>query len=238
MFIIVYTSDKTSWAVRPLAYLFNHYWERNLPVYVFGNTEPDFKLPPNFHFNSIGEMLPVQEWSTGLIEVLQSISSDVVLFLMDDYWLNRQVDYHGMKVMYQYMQNNKDVARFDVTTDRLYARGVSDYCKVGYLDVLKSDPLSPYHFSYQASFWRRELLLQCIKPRETPWESEVSGDERLRNTGALVLGTRQSPMRYTIAVQKGKFTPDGGYQTPTHALNKADIDYILAQGWIPEHVER
>jgi hypothetical protein len=178
----------------------------------------------------------VQEWTTDLRAALNSISDEVICLLMDDYWIGRQVDTNAVWFCYQYMLRCPDVARFDLCTDRLYAAGMTDYMALGYLDVIKSDPMSPYHFSYQASLWRRTTLLDCVVDHETPWESEIRGDERLRKLGALVLGTRQQPIHYTIAVQKGQFMPDGGYQTPAYAMNLDDVDYIRSAGWIPAEV--
>lgn len=234
MRVFIYSSDKTSWSLRPFAYLFNRYWLNSIDVSVFGNTQPAFDLPDNFTFTSIGPFQPVEEWTTDLRNALQLIDDEVICFFMDDYWLNRRVDANAIRWCYHYMLTCPEVGRFDLCTDRLYAPGIVDYDKIGYLDVIKSDPMSPYHFSYQASLWRRKTLLDCIVPAETPWQSEIRGDERLRNSGALVLGTRQGPLRYTIAVQKGKFMPAGGYQTPTNAMNYEDVDYIKAQGWIPQ----
>lgn len=236
MRIVIYSSDKTSWSLRPFAYLFNRYWSHRQPVSVFGNSPLPFVLPDNFTFMSIGPFLPVDEWTTDLIAVLNRIDDDVFCLLMDDYWLNRGVDKIGVLWIQSYMRDHPEVARFDICTDRLYASGITDYGKLGYLDLIKSDPQSPYHFSYQASFWRRQTLLDCLVPHETPWDSEIWGDKRLRDLGALVLGTKQAPLKYTIAVQKGVFMPDGGYQTPANAMKQEDVDYITAQGWIPQGV--
>jgi hypothetical protein len=237
MRIFIYSSDKTSWSLRPFAYLFNRYWSAEAEVSVFGNSPLPFELPANFTFASIGPFLPAREWTTDLRNALDALDDDVICLLMDDYWIGRKVDTESIGLCYQYMLQHTDVARFDICTDRLYARGMTDYGKLGHLDTIKSDPMSPYHFSYQASLWRRTTLLDCVVPHETPWESEIRGDERLRKLGALVLGTRQAPLRYTIAIQKGKFQPDGGYQTPAHAMNVEDVQYIEAQGWIPaEHL--
>jgi hypothetical protein len=202
---------------------------------VFGEHKPSFDLPENFTFTELGS-IPLQEWSTGLIAALKSIEDEVILFMMDDYWLNRSVDQEAIRLCDGFTLLHENVARFDLTTDRLYARGVEDYDQIGHLDLIKSDPFSPYHFSTQAALWRREHLIDCLVPHEQPWEAEINGDKRLRDRGWLVLGTRQAPIRYTIAVQKGRFMPDGGYQTPTNAMNHEDVQYILDQGWVPDHV--
>lgn len=233
MRVVIYSSDKTQWSLRPFAYLFNRYWSQDVEVAVFGNTNPPFSLPANFSFESIGPFQPVSEWTSDLIEALNCIDDDVFCLMMDDYYLGRTVDHNAVCLCYQYMLAHPEVARFDLCTDRLYARDITDYGQIGYLDVIKSDPMSPYHFSYQASLWRRLTLLDCLMPHETPWTSEIQGDKRLRDLGALVLGTRQAPIRYTIAVQKGKFLPDAGYQTPAYAMNAEDMAYIKAQDWIP-----
>jgi len=233
MRVIIYSSDKTSWSLRPFAWLFHRYWSEEIPVSVFGNSPLPFALPDNFTFTSVGQFQPVEEWTTDLIAALHSIKDSIICLMMDDYWLNRQVDEQAVTWCQNYMHCFPEVARFDLCTDRLYSPGIVDYDKVSYLDIIRGDPEAPYHFSYQASLWRREYLLRCIVPHQSPWDSEMSGDQRLRATGGIVLGTRQGPMRYTIAVQRGKFTPDGGYQTPTNAMQPRDVDYIRSQNWIP-----
>lgn len=234
MRVIIYSSDKTAWALRPFAHFFNLYWSKDQRVSVFGNTAPSFDLPRNFTFASVGAFKPAQQWSNDLIAALRSISDDVICLMMDDYWLNRQVDQLAVKWCYEYMQASPDVIRFDLTTDRLYARGITPYGAIGYLDVIKSDPHSPYNFSLQAALWRRELLLDVLVPNETPWEVEEMGTRRLMSKPYLVLGTKQSPLHYTIAVQQGHLALDGGYQTPTNAMQEDDAAYVLRSGWIPE----
>lgn len=233
MRVIIYSSDKTQWALRPFAYLFDLYWSHDIQVTAFVNSRPLFLLPYNFDLREVGPFRPVQEWSTDFTHALQSIDDEVICVMMDDYWLNRRVDSVSVARCYEYMLHHPEVARFDMTTDRLYARGMRDYCKIGYLDVIRSDPQSPYHFSLQAALWRREHLLSCLVEHETPWDTEMNGDGRLQRLGALVLGTKQSPIHYTIAVQQGRLATDGGYQTPTNAMQQEDVRYILEQGWIP-----
>ena len=234
---IILTSDKTMWALRPQAYLFTRYWPAASFV-IGGYSHPPFKLPPRFEFVSLGAFAdyPVERWTNGLIKFLRSLADDLILFLLDDYWLFREVDNKAIEELTRFMAARENIARCCVCTDRLYAPGITDYARWGHLDIIKSDSKSPYHFSFQASLWRRTALLDLLVPNETPWDAEQRGDQRLREAPYIVIGTRQAPLRYTIAVQRGQFTPDGGYQTPTAAMNQYDLRYILEQGWIPEHV--
>lgn len=234
---IIITSDKTSWALQPQMYLLRRYWPAASFI-IGGYTPPPFNLSDRFEFRSIGAFAdyPVDRWTNGVIKFLESLKDDLVLFMLDDYWPFRDVDNRAIERIVTYMLAHESVARFCVCTDRLYAAGITDYDRYGHLDIIKSDPASYAHFSFQASIWRRTALLEMLRPDETPWDAETRGDQRLHLSRYIVLGTRQAPLRYTIAVQKGKFTPDGGYQTPVAAMNPLDLQYIMDQEWIPDDV--
>ena len=58
----------------------------------------------------------------------------------------------------------------------------------------------------------------------------------MRELGYLVLGTKQPPLRYTIAVQQGKLALDGGYQGREYTVPLEDILHIIREGWIPTEV--
>jgi hypothetical protein len=237
MLNIILTSDKTSWALRPLIYTIRNYWSVELNVLVGGYTPPPFALPPHYwQFKSLGDFAdyPTNKWSDGLIKFLQGISTDLVLLHFDDFWLIRPVDRHAIVLAQNYMNDNPNVIRFDLTSDRLYAGGVQDAGHCGYLDLVRAPSNSPYNFSYQTGIWRRESLLKCLAPGESAAESEIAGDLRIQTLGFDVVGTRQIPVKYCIAVQHGQLTLDGGYQGPRHALNPQDAAYIRGQGWIPE----
>ena len=236
--IVIPTSDKTMWALRPFAYLLRRYWPEHPPVIVGGYTAPTFRLPDDFEFRSIGRFAdyPAARWSDGVIALLNGLSDDYLIVMMDDYWLNRRVDHSAIVALGLYIQSVDNVARLDLTADRLGAAGHTPFGAVDHLDIIKSDPASQYHFSMQAALWRRDLLLNCLAPHETPWECEIAASGRLAALGYTVLGTRQAPLRYTIAVQQGKLALDGGYQTAAYALQQTDADHIKAAGWIPDHV--
>jgi hypothetical protein len=236
---IILTSDKTSWALRPLLYTMRCYWSIEMSVMVGGYTPPPFDLPPHYwQFRSLGDFAdyPSNKWSDGLIKFLNSFSDDLVLFHFDDFWLTRPVDNAAIKLAETYMLNNPNTLRFDLTSDRLYAGGIVDAGYCGHLDLIKAPSDSPYNFSYQTGIWRRELLLKCLNPGESAGESEIAGNGRAQALGYEVIGTRQIPLKYCVAVQHGQLAFDGGYQGPRHALNKGDVEYITAQGWIPDNL--
>jgi len=206
--IVITTSDNYLPALRPMAYLLNKYYVPNPPVLVSGFTPPDFDLPANFTFHSIGKMedYPVGKWSDGIIKLLHEIPDEVFLLLLEDMWPVRQVNVDAVNILYRYMLQFKNVIKMDLYTDRLYAGGADlNYGHVSYIDLVKSDPNSAYHFSLMPGLWRKEHLLRVLVPGESPWSAETtSGTPRLRTMKDLdVLGTRMCPYRGTLAFRGG-----------------------------------
>jgi hypothetical protein len=232
MRIICAASDVDLWAVRPFTYLMQKYWG-DAEVLIGGYTPPGFPLPDGYEFASIGRFsdYPVHRWSDGILRFLEHIPDDLVLWMMPDFWLVRQADVRTVHALGTYMYAHPEVARIDLTADRLYAANAGDVGAYRHIDLIACHLPVPYHLSFQAGIWRRTELMRYLVPGETPWESEMNGSTRMNEAGAIVLGTRQWPVRYLIAVQHGKLTLDGGYQQPCPVLSDADMEAI--REWLP-----
>lgn len=231
MRVLVLTSDKYLHALLPFSWLFNRYWGPRQPVVVGGFKEPDFTLPPNFSFMSLGDMAdyPVNKWSDGLIKFLGMVPDEIFVFMLEDYWITRPVDTEGVQILYSYMQQFDYVAKIDLCADRLYAFNMEDYGWVNRIDLVKSFRGSPYHMSLMTGLWRKEHLLAHLVPGESPWDVEITGTPRLaRNGNVIVLGTRQWPVRHTLAYRNGQMgDPD------VSALSPADVEALREKGYIP-----
>lgn len=207
MRVFVLTSDKYLPALRPFSWLFNRHWGEDQQVLVAGFTPPDFRLPDNFSFHSIGRMAdyPVDRWSDALIKLLHEVPDEVFALMLEDYWLTRPVYREAVRMLYDYMRQFEYVVRLDLTGDRLHAEGASLYGKCGHLDLIWSDPNSQYHMSTMTALWRKRHLLRVLIPGETPWDVELRGTPRLRalKDEMIVLGTREWPVKHTLAFRGG-----------------------------------
>ncbi len=206
--IFVTTSDKYLKALRPFAYLLNKYWVPNPQVIVGGFEPPDFKLPKNFFFQTLGpqERYPLQKWSNGLHKLITSYPYDIFCLMLEDYWIIRPVDVEVVETLYRYMVQFAYVIRMDLTADRQFAGEIEDYDVIGAdIDLVKSKPFSPYHMSLMTAIWRKKHFLNILRPDETPWQLEMVGTERLSEMEdeILVLGTKQRPIRHTLAFRGG-----------------------------------
>lgn len=206
--IVVLTSDHYLHALRPFSWLFNKYWCKEQEVYVVGFNQPDFELPDNFYFWSMGSMsnYPLGKWSNALIDYLnQHEDMHHFVLMLEDYWVTRPVNTQAVKMLHDYAMQFQNVLKIDLAADRLYAWGMKDYDNCGYLDLVVSDPASQYQMSLMCGIWSRELILRFLIRDESPWEVELNGTPRVAAAGneVLVLGTRQWPVKHVLAHRRG-----------------------------------
>lgn len=228
--VFVTTSDGYLPALRPLAFLLNRHWRPEPEVVVGGFTPPDFELPPNFAFHSIGpqEEYPLGKWSDGLAAFVGAMPDEVFVLMLEDMWPSRDVDVEAVRILADYARQFEYVARIDLTGDRLYAIHAQDYGHAGRLDLIKSMPGSPYHLSMMPGIWRKEHLLAALRPGWNPWDVEIHGTPVLSHMGdVIVLGTRQWPYRNILAFRggdSGKLDLDG--------LDPSAVEEMRALGYL------
>lgn len=226
--VYVSTSDKYMWAMMPFIYLFNTFWSELQPVTIIGYSPPAFDLPPNFTFFSIdSHEYTAEHWTNGILKFLSTTEEEIFCLLLDDYWLTRTVDHVGVASFADYMRIHPDILRFDLTTDRLHARGdARDALELeawGHYDLIYTPNDTPYQVSLQAALWRKSLFTRVFEADKSPWQAElystIPDDMR-------VVGSRQWPLRYANAVNKGK-------------IQRGEVDKIIEphreiiKRWIP-----
>ena len=219
MRIFILSSDKTAHALPGTLYLLDKFWTTHPPVIIGGYTKPDIDLHGAW-FHSIGkfEDYPVEKWSDGVIEFLQAYQDELIVLWMDDYWLIRDVDTRAVELLEKHVLSDSRISRCDLTVDRLHAGGASVFGTREHLDLITNDPPAQYALSFQAGIWRRKKLIQYLAPGESAWQSELNGTTRMNMGRAYIIGTKQGPVKYLIAVQQGHWALDGGYQGSEYAL--------------------
>lgn len=234
---VVLTSDKHSWLLRG----FFHQWEKYrghngyvwdwFDVEVAGFTNPGF-LPADVPFYSIGkfEDYPVDRWSDAVIQYLHSIKDEFVLLLLEDYWMLRPINREAIFNATRYMLNNPDVIRFDLAADRMFAKNARYIGSYGQLDICECK--GDYSLSTQASIFRREMLIEVLRPGETPWQSELNGTDRLNKLPYRVVGSYQWPMNYAIVMNKGKLDVTGEWMYPARTLKQDDWRNLAELGYL------
>lgn len=205
--ILVTTSDKYLPALKPFAWLLRKYWVPTPDVVVAGFSVPNFELPDNFTFLSIGNQsdYPFSKWSDALYSALERFTDEAFILMLEDYFVTRPVNTSAVRILFDYAIQFGYVLKIDLCADRLYAYGADlEYGHVAYLDLIKSMPGSPYHMSLWPGIWRRDNLLKCLIPHESPHDLEIIGTTRVSHMqDLLVLGTRNYPLKITLGLRGG-----------------------------------
>lgn len=231
--ILVFTSDKYLKALQPFAWLFNRYWSPAQAVDVVGFAQPEFMLPSNFSYHSIGNMAdyPFGKWSNQVIDYLE-VRQDISHFilLLEDYWPTRPVNLSAIRMLYDYALQFRNVLKIDLCGDRLYAAGMTDYDNCGYLDLILSDWQSQYQMSLMPGIWNKQLLLRFLVRNESPHEVELSGTPRVAaaHDEVIVLGTRQWPFKHILAHRNGNAS-----KLDVSGLKQCDVEALTELGYIP-----
>ena len=221
MEILVLTCDKYLHAIPPFAHQMKKYWPSHPPVVVGGFTKPSYQMPDGFSFLSIGrqEDYPVEKWSDGLSRFLLQTNEDVCLLFLEDMWLVEPAKAGIIKMANDYMYQFEYVARFDMTSDRQFAKGSNRYGDLGGHEIIISDRQSQYYLSMMPAFWRKSHLLRALRPGETPWQTEIDGTPRLREMmDIIVLGTTECPVKVTLAYRSGDPTSFVGEGLPARDI--------------------
>ena len=233
---VIFTSDKHQWLLKGFLHQWAKYGLAELKLEVAGFTNPGF-LPPEVSFESIGDFkdYPVDKWSSGIIQYLRNIEDEMFLFMLEDYWLLRPINREHLMMAYQFMVDHKDVARFDVAADRMFNKSARYVGSYKTLDICEAK--GDYSLSFQASIYRREMLLEALRPSETPWQSELKGTYRLNAMHYKVVGSYQWPVNYLIAMNKGRIDKSGGWMYPARTLSMQDWTELAALGYLEAPAE-
>jgi hypothetical protein len=230
---------------------FMHQWHKYANFRVGGNSPMAFDVivcgfgPVNYYnesfteFYSMGDQAdwPASRWSEKLTRILNEVADEQFILMLEDYWLLRSVDVCAVRMLFDYAAQFQNVLKIDLGTDRLYINGGADflygantYDNVGYLDLIKSPPGTPYQMSLWGGIWNREQLRKVLIPGETPQDIEIAGTSRVTDD-QLVLGTRQAPLLHGNIYQS-RNAGEPVYEDANWAIKAEDLAFMRKEGWI------
>ena len=238
--VVLLVADPTLWCLRPFFYMQQKYapWMRG---YVAGFSSPKFKIPADWQFVSLGafEDYPINKWSNAVRNLIghTDFVEERFILMLEDYFILRKVDERGIRQLGAYMQQHPEVAKIDLTTDRLYAGGMRDYAAYEQFDLIIGDPNAAYNTSVLAAIWDKGAFLELLVDDETPWQFELEGSTRWKNyafdTYKKILGTRQFPIRHTVAIRNGVIDYECLWQEPhPNKINSSDLEHMGRLGML------
>jgi len=203
MKVVCITSDGYRHLMAGFAERFNKHWGSDQKVTVLGYKAPWEELPANFLFESLGYQEDYGEvWTEGLIPYFAkkgfTEEHPRFILMLEDYWLNRDVDRFQLLRMENAMRSLPEVGKCDLTDDR------TKFPHSSVLGFVVSCQTARYRSSLQAAMWDTDYFLGMLKPNRTIWEFELIGEKEAMNDGRVILGSEDGILHYDNVMLKGR----------------------------------
>lgn len=143
-------------------------------------------------------------WAERLLDVLERIPTDYILFMLDDYLLQEPVNDKVIRNCLEWMEQDKEIVTFTLVPSGYYARseypGVNTSQYPGFGQREGKDG----RLVAGPGIWRREALIKTIRPFEDPWVWELYGSMRERkNRGKFYCCKLDAPQVFVYDYKRG-----------------------------------
>jgi len=166
---------------------------------------------------------PLERWSDQVIDTLNMVDDELVLFMLDDYWLMQPADMemlaHGCEILHK----TENLWAYDASwntpydEDKLFVRHI--YWHDAFLNNNR------YAYSYQAYVWKRDKLISTLRRGESPWQAEILGLERMGNPNR-VFSFEKPAIVYANVMIKGQWDFVGEHVVPQRTLSEGDWEEL------------
>jgi hypothetical protein len=174
--ILVNTTDNFEDCWVPFFTLFKAYW----PDYtgkIYLNTETKVFTFPGLHIVSVQNNIKTPgkkiTWSECLLRALNSMDTDVILYMQEDYFLKDLVKNSIVENYVRLMQEHYDIHCIQLTDQGSPAEAKSAYDSLWTVPRKHRDRVS-----CQAALWKRDVQKQYIRTYESAWNYEWWGSKR------------------------------------------------------------
>ncbi|OCX51101.1 hypothetical protein BEL04_20520 [Mucilaginibacter sp. PPCGB 2223] len=174
--LIVHACDRYQLLYRGFEYFFKRNWpfdEIGIKYY-FLTEETDY---PSDLFTNI--KTGKGEWSDRLLNGLNQIPEEFVIYFQEDMWLSRPVSAETINKVIS-LALDKDINLFKLSSNDVYqTTSTGNYIDGLSVSVLNNEE-SKFLMSHQVSVWKKSFLAEQLKYKEHPWRNEREGTKRLR----------------------------------------------------------
>jgi hypothetical protein len=174
--VVVNTCDSYSDVLQVFFIAFEEFWS-DCPYPVVINAEAN-DYPHRAQVHNYISPDGIDDWGARLRATLETVDSEYVLMLYDDFILERQVDNHRIATAVRRLHSSSNAAVTYLIHTGLPVVSTADadsFCVV-------SD-WSDYRLNSAPAIWRKSALMEYTKCGDTPWAWEVFGSYRTWGDG-------------------------------------------------------
>ena len=236
--VLVNSSDGYVDCWQPFFRLFTLYWpDCNLKVLL--NTETTSWSFPGLDLTctQVGIAADKLTWSECLIRALDQVRTPLVLYLQEDYFLERSVDTRLVHELAELMEADARIKHVGLTHFGSYG----PFHPTSDSRLWRINQKARYRISTQAGLWRTDTLRSYLKPEENGWMFELYGTRRARKRKECFLTVNREsycPSRIPIiqyihtGIIKGKWHPEMPELFARHGI---EVDFETRGFYKEEH---
>ena len=199
------TCDKYLSLVEANIITMEKYWPKEIEVNILGYQSPQYKLPDNYNFISLGHDRGKNFWSDDLRQFFENLDETSFIYINDDCLLLKKVEINDILNLVDLMSDN--IGRINLSgcvSERKYSV-VAD-------NIIESSQREMYRISTQYSIWNTTYFLKYLIPGLTPWQFEIMQSEKAKGDGYQILGTKKNhPVCFSHICKQGKLI-EGWYK--------------------------
>lgn len=212
MKIIMTTSNDYHHILPVSIYLLNKNWP-NQEIELVGYTKPNYELPSNFTFHSLGEQIGGPEnFSTDLRPYFEK-QDPYFIWLFEDTFI-KKINSIRFNILESLLWLGDRIGRINLSNETI-KQNHTFYLNVDGEDMYENTQTANYRLSTQPSIWNRDFLLQYLIPGLTPWKFETQSSI---NDGWKILGLKNPAVYHNEGVRK--------FDIFKYDLNGVDPDQI------------
>lgn len=234
--VYIWTSNQLMHCIPAWAYLFNKFWPTKTNVKILGYNQPDFELPENFEYISLGEQRGPNYWSDDMINYFSKCTDEYFYLTTEDGFIIHPVNKKIIDYLSEVMVNNLDsnLLRICLTKD-LSHRSHNVVEDLGDFQLISAGDNTSYRNSLQHSIWHRQNFLKELPTGISPWGFETNTG---KHNNMLILATRSA---YALHVghgyKKGRKVKEwyvDANDPRGRRLDETEVQKIENNNWIPE----
>tara|TARA_R100000152_G_C6750301_1_gene173936 strand:+ start:236 stop:985 length:750 start_codon:yes stop_codon:yes gene_type:complete len=238
--VYIWTSNQLMHCTPAWCYLFNKFWPWKQNVRVLGYDWPEFEMPDNFEYISLGVQRGPKYWSDDMKEYFEHCEHELFYLTTEDGFIvdNVNEEILMMAIKLGALNPGEKFLRFNLTCD-VQSRGHTVLKDFDDYSLIKASQTAHYRQSLSHSIWRRDSLLNKLITNQSPWDFELD-NARGMHDGLDVYATKD---KYGIhcghGYKRGKKIPKWFECTHPHitgcsGLSEEDRNFIESNNWMPE----
>lgn len=190
--ILILSCDKNKGLLNIFYDFFKKNWA-DCPFKVYLGIESN-----EMHFSGFNIMLSEKEtWGARFQDYLSKIQEEYIFLILDDFIVEEPVDTEKICNYLKCMENDTTIATISIA--EIYDNQNYE-CGYEELNLVRRIPKADYLLNMQVGLWRKSILQDLIKAKESPWQTELFGSIRARklkdNQFLCLKSDKVSPYKY------------------------------------------